>query len=804
MEATRQLSEAALIDAPHTHLPFRTATVLGAGTMGAQIAAHLANSGMDVHLLDIAPQKGGDKNAIVAKGLNRARESKPDPFFTADAARRITTGNFDDDFDRVAEAEWVIEAVVERLDVKRDLIERIEGHISPDAIVSTNTSGLSIADIVKGTSNTFRRRFLGTHFFNPPRYLKLLELVPSPDTDESVVQRIAHFGRVHLGKGIVIAKDTPYFIGNRIGVYAMLQAMRAVFQGDYTIKEIDLLTGPLTGRPKSATFRTADIVGLDVMKDVADNLYDAVPDDDARQAFRTPEILNRLVERGSLGQKSGEGFYRKEGKTIKSLDPETVDYTEDGEVRLSGIEEIFRAGDLSARLRALYEDDGRGGRFFKETVLDLLAYSARRVPEIADNPADVDRAIRWGFGWEMGPFQIWDVLGFRKLIEDMEANALKLPAWIRSMYASGHNHFYGRENHHHTIYAPAKEDYVGDPRPLDHISLEVIKTSPEGELWSSDAAALLDLGDGVALYEFRSKANTLGREVMEGLRYAVDRVEEDPARRGLVVANEGKNFSVGANLVEMAAGIRDGAGAEVGAYLAEFQDTIQRVRYARKPVVVAVHQRALGGACELVMACSHPVAAAESYIGLVELGVGLIPAGTGTTRLAALASERSPNRHPSEIQAWLQRFFETVAMAGVSTSAPDAQRLGYLASHAHIVMNDRRLIHVAREEVLRLSSQGYIPPPPAKHITVLGRPTAAAFAISVQQYQEGQFISEYDAYLAMRLAYIMTGGALDGPNEVHEDYLLELERDVFLDLLQQDKTRERIDHMLKTKKPLRN
>lgn len=796
MEETGVAPEQQTFDPPHVYPPLRTAAVLGAGTMGAQIAAHLANAGVEVHLLDIAPKEGGDKNSVVKRGFEQAKKASPNPFFSDRTTERITTGNFDEHFDRIADVEWVIEAVVERLDVKRKLVERIEATASPEAIISTNTSGLPISAIAEGRSESFRRRFLGTHFFNPPRYLKLLELVPSADTDPDVVQRMAHFGRIFLGKGIVVAKDTPYFIGNRIGVYAMLQAMRKFTDGDYTIEEIDTLTGPLTGRPKSGTFRTADVVGLDVMKDVADNLYEAVPEDESREAFRVPALLDRLVERGSLGQKSGEGFYRKEGKAIKSVEAGSLDYAEPSEQDLPELETLQKAGSLADRLRALYEDSGRAGAFFRDTMLDLLSYSARRVPEIAENPADIDRAIRWGFGWEMGPFQIWDVLGFERVAEDAEATGHSLPGWIDEMRRQGHRGFFKDQS----VYRPVESQYAEDPRPLDHIS---IKETTERELWSSDAAALLDIGEGVALFEFRSKANTLGAAVMEGLREAILRVEEDPHLKGMVVANEGKNFSVGANLVEMAAAVRERDFQRIRTYLEDFQETIQRVRYARKPVCVAVHQRVLGGACEMVMACPNPVAAAESYIGLVELGVGLIPAGTGTTRLAALAAAQAPSGHHNHIQASLQRFFENVAMAEVASSAVEAREMGYLAPHARIVMHDERRIHVALEEVLRLSAQGYMPPPRAR-FTVLGRPTASALEVSVQQYVEGQFISEYDAYLANKLAYVMTGGDVTAPQLVDEDYLIELERDVFLDLLEQEKTRDRIRHMLEKGKPLRN
>lgn len=786
------------------HLPFRSAVVLGAGTMGAQIAAHLANAGLDVHLLDITPSDGGsDRNAVVEKGFEQARKMKPDPFFTKETAHRVTLGNFDDDFGRVGEVDWVIEAVVERMDVKRSVMERIEQAARADAIISTNTSGLPIAEIAAGRSEGFRRRFLGTHFFNPPRYLKLLELVPSEDTDVEVVERMAWFGRVHLGKGIVVAKDTPYFIGNRIGIYAMSVAMRRFTDGGYTIEEIDRLTGTLVGRAKSGTFRTADVVGLDVMAHVAKNLYEAVPEDESRELFVLPDLVGHLVEKGALGQKTGAGFYRKEGRDILSIDPHTGDYTPAAPMELGDLERIERAGDLPARLRVLFEDEGRAGTFFRETTLDVLGYSARRIPEITERPADIDRALRWGFGWELGPFEIWDALGFETVLEAMREADISVPAWVLAMEADGRAGFYRVDDAGRSVYIPADDAYRPDPRPADEIPLASIAAKERRMLWQNEEAALLDLGDGVAVFVFRSKANTLGRRVMQGLVEAIDRVEDDPSLRGLVVGNEGKNFSVGANLGEAGAVLQQGGVREIEGFVAGFQEAVQRVRYARKPVVVAVHQRVLGGACELVLACPHPVAAAESYIGLVELGVGLIPAGTGTTRLAALAAERAPNGHPSEIQAWIQRFFENVAMAKVATSAREAQAMGYLPRHARIVMHADRRLYAAKEEVLRLSNQGYLPPVQA-HVKVLGTPTRAAIEVMLQQYREGDFISDYDLHLGRQLAYVITGGDLTAPQEVHEEYLLELEREVILGLLREPKTQERVQHMLATGKPLRN
>ncbi|MDX1546445.1 MAG: 3-hydroxyacyl-CoA dehydrogenase family protein, partial [Rhodothermales bacterium] len=426
--------------AAEVRLPFRRAAVLGAGTMGAQIAAHLANAGLQVDLLDVAPEdigRDGPPNSLVEQQFKATTKKKPDPFFSAEAQRRLRLGNFKEHFARIGEADWVIEAVVERLDVKRQVMARIEAHAAEDAVISTNTSGIPIAEIAEGRSEGFRRRLLGTHFFNPPRYLKLLELIPTDDTDPAVLERVARFGRVHLGKGIVVANDVPYFVGNRIGTYGMFRGMRYFTEGDYTIEEIDTLTGPLVGHPKSATFRTADVVGLDVMRDVANNLYEKTAHDESRDAFRSPALLDRLVENGALGAKTGAGFYKKEGREIKSINPETGAYESAREQNLPGLSAIWKAGGVEDRMRALFEDDGRAGRFFRETTLDLLGYAARRIPEVTGNPANVDRAIRWGFAWQLGPFETWDALGFERVLEAMQAQGIAVPEWVEQMRAGG-------------------------------------------------------------------------------------------------------------------------------------------------------------------------------------------------------------------------------------------------------------------------------------------------------------------------------------------------------------------------------
>ncbi len=804
METTSVDTRSLDLSAPPSHPPFRTAAVLGAGTMGAQIAAHLANAGLDVYLLDIAPDDEEDPNAVVKNGFEQARDASPDPFFTDDVADRVYLGNFEEDFDRVGEVDWIVEAVIERMDVKRDLHARIEEHVRGDAVISTNTSGLPIAEIVEGRTEAFQQRFLGTHFFNPPRYMKLLELVPSPVTDPSVLERVAQFGRLHLGKSVVVANDTPYFVGNRIGVFAQLQAIRYYTEDDYSIEEIDTLTGRLVGNPKSATFRTADLVGLDVLEDVASNLYEKVEHDERREAFQVPDVMQRLVEAGRLGEKTKEGFYKKVDDEIKSLDPDTFEYTSPAEDDLGDLDSIWEAGGLSDRLSALYQDTGRAGDFFRETTLELLGYSARRIGEITDNPADVDRAIRWGFNWELGPFERWDALGFEAVLNDMKERGIEIPGWVETMREEGDTQFYRSEGGERAVYVPREGTYAPDPPPRDELRLDGVKEQSEAEIWSNDEAALLDVGDGVALYEFRSKANSLGRNVMTGLRECIERVEEDPDLRGMVIGNEGKNFSVGANLGEMAMAASQGAYDVIDQYIQEFQETVQQVRYASKPVVAAPHQRTLGGACEISMACPQPVADAETYIGLVELGVGLIPAGTGTMRLAATAAKAAPNERPSTIQAHLRPYFETVAMAEVAEGAEEGIEMGFLPETTRIVMHEDRRLYAAKQTVLRLSEEGYRPPPVMNRIKVLGKKTLATFKVALMQYREGNYISEYDEHLATKLATVLCGGELSAPQHVHEDYLLELEREVFLSLLGEEKTQARINHMLEHNKPLRN
>jgi 3-hydroxyacyl-CoA dehydrogenase len=600
------------------------------------------------------------------------------------------------------------------------------------------------------------------------------------------------FGQLHLGKGVVVAKDTPNFIGNRIGIYVTMLGLRALIEQGYTIEEIDTLTGTIAGRPKSATFRTADLVGLDTLMYVADNLYPAIPHDESREVFRIPNLLRKLVETGTLGAKTGQGFYKKQRQEILSLNPETLVYEPAKPLNLGDIEAISKIPDLGDRLRTLYQDPGRAGAFFRQSTLDMLGYSARRIPEIADSPAEIDWAMRWGFGWELGPFEIWDALGFETVLADMRAAAIPVPEWV--------------ERRGRGAEEQRSRGEVASRLPsvlVDEINLDVVKADPERTLWQNPEAALLDLGDGVVLYEFRSKGNTLSFKVVDGLAEVLDILETGDLR-GLVIGNGSANFSAGANLAEMGMLAQSGNIQAIANLIVKFQSLLQRIHYFPKPIVAAIGGRVLGGGCELVMACPQVVAAAETYIGLVELSVGLIPGAGGIMRIVTWAADRAATESPHHIQPFLRQAFETIGMAKVSNSAYEAQELGFLSPTARIVMNADRRLSVAKEEVLCMGAVGYAPPPERNAIMVLGRPAGAMLEQAAYILQQGGFITEYDRYLANRLAYVMTGGELSAPALVDENYLLQLERERFLPLLNQPKTQERIAHMLKTKKPLRN
>ncbi len=781
--------------------PFRTVAVLGAGVMGSQIAAHLANAGLTVHLLDL-PASHGRKNDLVEAAYKKALKLSPPICFTEKTSRRVILGNFDEHFHRLSTVDWVIEAIVEHLPTKQALMERLESVMHPDAIISTNTSGLPIQAIAKGRTRSFRQRFLGTHFFNPPRYLKLLELIPTEDTDPQVLARMQWFGELHLGKGIVIAKDTPNFIANRIGMYATLLSVKAWTEQNYTIAEIDTLTGTLVGRPKSATFRTADLIGLDTLTYVADHLYPAIPDDESREIFQVPEILRKLVATGTLGAKTGQGFYKKQKSEILALNPETLEYEAtdlNDSLEVAAIAKL----KLADRLIALYSDRGRAGEFFRQTTMEILAYSARRIPEIADSPFDIDRALCWGFGWELGPFEIWEALGFETVLADMRSANIPIPTWVEILDSEGGKRFYQEDIHQALEVYRYGQGYAKVPILRDAIDLSMLKLEPKFTLWQNSEAALLDSGDGVLLYEFRSKGNTLSFKVLEGLSESLDILMSENYK-GMVIGNSSAHFSGGANLLEMVTAAQSGNLSVLEKLIVDFQNLLHRIYYAPKPIVVAIQGRVLGGACELVLACPHVVAAAETYIGLVEVSVGLIPGAGGILRTVKRAVERSASEAPSHIQPLITRVFETIAMAKVSSSAYEAQEMGYLPANAKILINGDRRLAVAKSEILHLDRLGYLPPIENNSIMVLGRAGRAVLEQVAYLFQQGGYASEYDRYLANQLAYVITGGELSAPALVSEQYLLQLERETFLPLLEQPKTQERIAHVLKTKKPLRN
>ena len=696
--------------------PFKTVAVLGAGVMGSQIAAHLANAGLRVHLLDLPATDGSDRNALVKKAFKQATKLSPPIFFSDKEIHRIELGNYEDHFDRLAEVDWVIEAVIENLEIKQQLLTRLSGVVKADAVISSNTSGLPISEIAAGCPAQMRRQFLGTHFFNPPRYLKLLEIIPTADTNPQVVKRMVWFGEEFLGKGVVVAKDTPNFIANRVGLFITLLGLQALERG-YSIEEIDTLTGPLVGRPKSATFRTADLVGLDTLQHVIGHLYGAIAHDERRETFKTPALLRNLVKNGALGAKAGQGFYKKakgkDGKReILSIDPATGQYEKAKPLDLEGVEEIAKLPSLKARLRKLYELPGRAGDLFRQMTWDMLSYSACRLPEIADSPLEVDRAMRWGFGWQMGPFEIWDALGVDRVLDDLHSQHQPVPAWIEEVARSDYR-FYQSSNTH---YGHVEQTVVGpngyQPVPTAEKGLTVaeLKTASHRTLWQNDEAALLDMDDGVVLFEFRSKGNTLSNGVIAGLEQVLDLLEQNDYL-GMVIGNDSDNFCGGANLVEMGQMAQTSDWDAIAHLITHFQSLLQRIHHFHKPIVAAVRGRSLGGGCELVMACPHTVAAAESYIGLVELGVGLIPGAGGIMRMVERAADRAASDSPSHIQPFITQAFQTIALAKVSKSAYEAQQFGYLLPTARIVMNSDHRLHVAKEEVMRLANGGYRPLP---------------------------------------------------------------------------------------------
>ncbi len=798
--------------------------VIGAGTMGGGIAALIASVGIPVTLLDVpAKELGPDdaakgltlaspevRNRVVTSLWERQLKAKPPALFTPDAAKLVTLGNTEDDLDKLRDADWIVEAIVEQLEPKRQLMARLDEIRKPTAIVSSNTSGIPIAQIAEGRSAEFRRHFLGTHFFNPPRYLKLLELIPTPDTDPAVVRFMEQWASEQLGKGTVIAKDRPNFIANRIGTYVGQVRMNYAIEHGYAIDEVDNLTGPLIGNPKTATFRLADLVGLDVLAHVTDNLYHGVPEDEERETFRLPEVMRRLIAAGALGNKTGAGFYKRvkgaDGSSeFHVLNLQTGEYDPPRKVRFDLVGQVRQIEDLEDRLRAIFEhgQGDRAGDYIINTTLPILAYAARRVPEIADSIRDIDNAMRWGFNSELGPFEIWDALGVRKAKEMMRERGIAVPAWVDQMLERGDESFYRRENGRLTgVYNPATGTYESIERPAAAILLRELHGTPR-EIKRNESASLLDLGDGVLCLEFHSKGNSLDPQIAE-LGYAAVKLLERDEWQALVIGNQGKDFSTGANLGLFVGAVQMGQLGMVEQATKQLQDLVMAFRYAPKPVVTAPHGRVLGGGTEVTLHGARIVAAAETYMGLVEFGVGLIPAGGGCKEV--LRRVVAPHvRDGVDVLPYIQQAFELIGFAKVSESAAHARQLGFLTDHDRIVMNGDHVIGQAKRIALQLVADGYTPPNPQdRPIYAIGQRGKAAMLTAIKQMEWGRFISPYDAHIARKLAHVLAGGDLSAPQWVPEQYILDLEREAFMSLLGEKKTQERIAHTLQTGKPLRN
>ena len=797
------------------------AAVLGAGTMGAQIAAHLANAGVPTLLLDIAPrelnpdeQKKGltlespaVRNRIARNGLEAAKNGKPAAFFTPDNAALVSIGNFDDDLAKLKDRDLIIEAVVENLDIKRSLYERVEQHRKPGAIVASNTSGIPIHLLAEGRSDDFKQHFIGVHFFNPPRYLHLVEIIRTEWTKPEVSCFIYGFLDERLGKGVVPAKDRPNFIANRIGTFGALYTIKTMLDDGYSIEEVDKMTGPAVGRPKSATFRTFDLVGLDVFTHVIKNLYENLPEDEERDMFVVPEVLAQMVQRGLLGNKTKSGFYRKqkgEGdkREIWSLDTATLDYRPSQKVKLPALDMAKNIDHLPERIKGLVWGKDRAGAFLWKTVTKTLSYAAKRIPEIADNVVEVDRAMRWGFGWELGPFETWDAIGVEKSVARMKEEGSEVPSNVEQMLAAGATSFYKNENGQQSYFDFKQGKYVplGDPPGV--LILKSIKDRT-GVIKKNAGASLIDIGDGVACLEFHSKMNAIGGDTLQMLKFALSEVDKNFV--GLVVGNQGPNFCVGANIMLMLMEAQEENWEELDMMARVFQQSTMSLRYSPKPVVVAPFQMVFGGGCEMVLHADRVRAAAETYIGLVEVGVGIIPAGGGTKEMLVRALDSIPKgTSDADPFPFVKRAFETIALAKVATSAEEARALGFLSADDTVSMNADRLIADAKKEVLSLAASGYVAPQQRTDILATGEPALATLKLGIHQMKRAGYISDHDAEIGTQLARILTGGDLNHPTRVSEQYLLDLEREAFLKLVSMRKTQERIAHMLKTGKPLRN
>jgi 3-hydroxyacyl-CoA dehydrogenase len=800
------------------------AVVIGAGTMGAAIAAHLANAGVPVTLLDIVPNKltpeeekkdltledQSVRNRIVKEGLERAIKSRPASFFTQKHAALVKIGNLEDDFDVISGADWVIEVIVENLEIKRRLMERIDAIRSPHTIISTNTSGIPVASIAAGYSDGLRQHFLGTHFFNPPRYLKLLEIIPTSDTHPEVVEAISWFGEYRLGKGIVIAKDTPNFIANRLGFGGGAFGLHYILENGFTVEEVDAVTGPPMGRPKTATFRLIDLVGIDVWEHVGRNLAPAIPHDKMALQYLNSEKVNQmigtLVEKGRLGNKSKQGFYKEVrqpdgSKEFHVLNLETLEYQSPSKPKFESVKRAKDIEEPAKRVQTLLQSGDRAGQLVRALSYQGLAYAASLIPEIADTPKPMDDAMRWGFGHDLGPFEIWDKLGVSDTIECMHEEGFPPAEWVNAMLERGFSTFYEYHGDRKVgVYNPSAGEYEAIQASPRLIVLKDLKQ--EDKLIARNAgASLIDIGDGVALVEFHTKMNALDDDIFKIFVEGLDRTERE--FEGLVVGNDADHFSAGANLFMVVMGAQGGMWDTIDELVKKLQDLNMRARYFPKPVVFAPAGLALGGGSEVIMHGSRIVAAAELYAGLVEVGAGVIPAGGGTKEMVRRILNPpmlTPNADPLP---YLQRIFEQVGMAKVSTSAEEARDLGILGPKDRVVLNRSHLIAEAKREVKHMAASGYQPPLPEK-VYASGRDALAAMRVGVHMFKAGGGITEHEAKIGAKLAYIMTGGELSRPTWMDEQYFLDLEREAFLSLCGEEKTQQRMWNLLQTGKPLRN
>ncbi|WP_413242781.1 3-hydroxyacyl-CoA dehydrogenase NAD-binding domain-containing protein [Pradoshia sp. D12] len=780
--------------------------------MGSGIAAHLANIGIPVKLLDIVPReltadegKKGltleDKqvrNRLAQMSIQKLLKQKPAPLTSKKNLSLIEPGNFEDDLSKINDCDWIIEVVVERLDIKQSVFSQIDEYRKPGSIISSNTSGISIEAMAEGRSEDFRKHFLGTHFFNPPRYLKLLEIIPTEATSPEIVKAMKQFGEDVLGKGVVIAKDTPNFIGNRIGTYGLLVTVREMMERGYSVGEVDSVTGPLIGRPKSATFRTLDVVGLDTFAHVAKNVYDNVDNEEEKSVFEVPEFMKKMLDNGWLGSKSGQGFFLKKGKEILELDPSTLEYVERKKLKAPSLDMVKQEKGAARKLKALIYAKDRVGELLWNVISPTLLYSAELLGDIADDIVAIDQAMKWGFGWQLGPFETWDAIGLEKSVARMQEEGRNIPEWITQMIENGNTTFY-KEGDNGTLYY-ANGEYQEVEVNEKIINLKLIKKQ-KGVIKKNSGASLIDIGDGVALLEFHSPNNAIGFDIIQMINYAIEEVDKN--YKGLVIGNQGKNFCVGANLAMILMEVQDDNIFDVEMITRQFQQAMMNIKYSNKPVVAAPFNMTLGGGAEICLPAAKIQASSESYIGLVETGVGLLPGGGGNKELYIKHLDSLPNGIDFDITKVAIKVFETIATAQVSTSADEARENNFLNSNDGISFNPDHQLYDAKQAVIALHDTGY-KPPVRKKIPVSGEPGYAALLLGAQSMLYSGYISEHDLKIAQKIAYVLAGGKVPYGTEVDEQYLLDLEREAFISLVQEGKTQQRMQHMLVKGKPLRN